>query len=48
MFGHIAAQCLSKIRTLIIETQSDSDRDDLKEIVYDPEVDIWKDELVVD
>ena len=39
---------ISKTRTLIIETQSDSDQDDLEEIVHDPEGDIWKDKLVVD
>ena len=48
MFGHITTQCPSKTRTLIIETQSDSDQDDLEEIVHDPEGDIWKDKLVVD
>ena len=37
-YGHIA-QCPSKSRTLIIETQSDSDQDDLDEIVHDPEGD---------
>ena len=36
-FGHIVAQCPSKTRTLIIETQSDSDHDDLEEIIHDPE-----------
>jgi len=33
---------------LIIETQSNSDQDDLEVIVHDPEGDIWNDELVVD
>jgi len=33
---HVSAQCLSKSRRLIIETQSDSDHDDLYETVHDP------------
>ena len=45
---HISAQCLSKIRTLIIETQSDSDQNDLEEIVHDPEGDTLEDEFDVD
>ena len=39
-YGHISAQCSRKSRTLIIETQSDSDQDDLDEIVHDPEGDV--------
>jgi len=42
-FGHVSAQCPSKARTLIIETQSDSDQDDLEEEVHDPEGDTWED-----
>ena len=33
---------------LIIETQSDSDQDDLNEIVHDPERDVWEDNFDVD
>jgi len=33
---------------LIIETQLDSDHDDLEEIVYDPEGDTWEDNFDVD
>ena len=33
---------------MIIETQSDSDQDDLEEIVQDPEGDVWEDKLIVD
>jgi len=40
VYGHVSAQCSSKSRTLIIETQSDSDQDDLDEIVHDPEGDV--------
>jgi len=38
-FGHVSAQCPSKVRTLIIVTQSDGDLYDLEENVYDPEGD---------
>ena len=37
---------MSKTRTLIIETQPNSDQDDLEDIVLDPEGDVWEDELV--
>jgi len=47
-YGHVLAQCLSKSRTLIIETHSDSDQDDLDEIVHDPARDAWEDDLDVD
>jgi len=40
VYGHVSAQCSSKSRTLIIETQSDSDQDDLDEIVHDPKGDV--------
>jgi len=33
---------------LIIKTQSVNDPDDLEEIVYDPEGDVWDDKLVAD
>jgi len=33
---------------LIIETQSDSDQDDLDEIIHDPEGDVWEDDFDVD
>jgi len=33
---------------LIIETQSDSDQDDLDEIVHDPEGDVWEDDFDID
>ena len=46
-FGHITAQCPSKTKTLIIETQLDSYQDHLEEVAYDPEGDVWEDELVV-
>jgi len=39
---------LSKARALIIETQSDSDQDDLEEIVHDPEGDGWEHNFDVD
>ena len=45
--GHVSAQCPSKSRMLIIETQSDSDHDGLDEIVHDPEGDAWEDDLNV-
>ena len=38
----------SKTRILIIETQPESDQDDLKEIAHDPERDVWDDKHVVD
>jgi len=47
-YGHVSAQCPSKSRTLIIETQSDSDQDDLDEIVHNPEGDAWEDDFDVD
>ena len=47
-FEHVSAQCPSKARTLIIEIQSDSDLDDLEEIVHDPEGDAWEDNFDVD
>ena len=47
-FGHIIAQYSIKTRTLIIETQWDNARDELEEIVHDPEGNVWEDELVVD
>jgi len=34
-FGHIVVQCSSKTRTMIIETQSHNDHDDLEKIVHD-------------
>ena len=37
---------LSKTRTLIIETQSEGNKDDLEKIVHDLEGDVWEDELV--
>ena len=45
---NIAAQYTSKTRTLIIETQSDTDQENLEEIVHDSEGDVWRDELIVD
>ena len=35
-FGHVSAQCPSKVRTLIIESHSDGDQVDLDEIVHYP------------
>ena len=37
-----------RARTLIIETQSNSDQDCLEEIVHFSEGDVWEDEFVVD
>ena len=48
VFCRISAQCPSKIRTLIIDTQPDNDHDDLKEIVHDPEGDTWEGKFDVD
>ena len=42
-FGHVSAQCPSKSRTLIIETQSNNYQDDLDEIVHNPKRDAWED-----
>jgi len=37
-----------KTRTLIIETQSDSDQDDLEEIIHNHEGDTWENDFDVD
>ena len=47
-YGHVSTQCPSKSRTLITETQLDSDQDDLDKIVHDPKGDAWEDDLDVD
>ena len=46
--GFGAAQNQSKTRTLIIETQSGGDHDDLEKIIPDIKRDVWEDKLVVD